>query len=224
MSRAQAAQRLADEDLTLGDVERRASEDVPRGRVISQDPEPGSFLPPGDPVDVVISTGKPEVVVPDVLGDDRADARNELEDLDLKVKLVEEDSDEPRNTVVEMDPRPATSVSVGSLVTLYYSDGPEQVPSVLGMTEEQATRALKRAGFSVNVTYDSETRAERGTVLEQSPEAFRELPAGTTVVITVSAYEEPTPTPSETVTETSEPPTPSPTVSDPTSPTEDEDE
>ena len=35
------------------------------------------------------------------------------------------------------------------------------------------------------------TVAEKGQVLEQSPEAYTEQPQGTRVVITVSSYEEP---------------------------------
>jgi beta-lactam-binding protein with PASTA domain/predicted Ser/Thr protein kinase len=222
MTRAEAAQALNDAGLVLGEVDRQASEDVPRGRVVSQDPTRGEFLPVGDPVDIVLSTGKPEVVVPDVLGDDRNEARNELQDLGLRVRLVEDqESDEEEGTVINSDPRPATSVSVGSLVTLFYSDGPEEVPSVLGMSQQRATTVLERAGFDVSVTFDPETRAEKGTVLEQSPEAFSEQPAGTTVVITVSSYEEPEPepepTPSETVTETPTP-TESPTITDPSVP------
>ncbi|HET6626246.1 MAG TPA: Stk1 family PASTA domain-containing Ser/Thr kinase [Nocardioidaceae bacterium] len=220
MSRAEAAQRLTQEDLTLGEVERRASEDVPKGKVVAQDPEAGAFLPAGDPVDIVLSTGKPDVVVPDVLGDDKFRARNELEDLGLKVKLVEEDSDEEQNLVINSEPRPATSVSVGSLVTLYYSDGPERVPSVLGMTEQRATKVLRKAGFEVSVTHDSETRAQKGTVLKQSPEAFSDQPAGTTVVITVSTYEEEEePTPTETPDEEETPETPE---SSPSSPSTDD--
>ena len=212
LTRAQAAQRLTDEGLTLGEVDRRASEDIAKGQVISQDPTAGEFLPPGDPVDIVISTGKPEVVVPDILGDDKFDAQNELEDMGLKVNLVEQDSDLDADVVVDSDPRPATSVSVGTLVTLYFSDGPAEVPSVLGMTEGRARKVLDRAGFNVSVTYDSETRAQKGTVLEQSPEAYSEQPAGTTVVITVSSYEEPEPSPPPSQSP-SPPPSPPPTQS-----------
>ena len=221
LTRAEASQRLSEEGLELGTVDQRASEDVPKNNVISQDPQAGDFVPAGDPVNIVVSTGKPDVVVPDILGDDRSEARNELEDLQLKVKMVEQSSDAERDTVVDSDPRPATSVSVGSLVTLYYSDGPSEVPSVVGMTKRRATQVLEDAGFTVSVTEDSETRAQKDTVLRQSPEAFSEEPEGTTVVITVSTYEEPEPSPSPTETETETPPppestTPSPTVSDPT--------
>ncbi len=213
MTRAQATDALESRGLTLGDVEQQASTDVPKGRIISQDPEPGEFLPPGEPVDVLISAGKPEVVVPDVLGEGREDARAELEDAQLRVKMVRRDSDEEAGTVIDTDPRPATSVAIDTLVTVFYSDGPEEVPNVVGMQQGRARQILEKAGFTVDVELDTETPAERGIVLEQSPEPGSTQDEGSTVTITVSDYEEPEPTPSPTPEPTPTPePSPTPTV------------
>jgi serine/threonine-protein kinase len=52
MTRAQAEQALSDAGLKLGGVDKQASSDVPKGRVISQDPQPGDFLAAGDKVDI----------------------------------------------------------------------------------------------------------------------------------------------------------------------------
>ena len=49
--------------------------DVAKGRVISQDPDPDQTSTRRQPVDLVVSTGKPEVQVPYVVGDDKEDAR-----------------------------------------------------------------------------------------------------------------------------------------------------
>jgi eukaryotic-like serine/threonine-protein kinase len=216
MTRAQAERALEERDLTLGEVERQASADVPQGRIISQTPEPGDFLEIGSAVDVLISSGAPEVVVPDVLGWDKQDARAELEGRQLRVRLVRRNSDEPVDTVINTDPRPAATVAVDTVVTVFWSDGPEEVPSVVGMQERQARQAIEDAGFTVNVVYDDETRAERGIVLSQSPEAGSTQPEGTTITITVSNYEEPAePTPTPTPTPTPEPtPEPEPTPTD----------
>jgi eukaryotic-like serine/threonine-protein kinase len=216
MTRAQAERALEERDLTLGEVERQASADVPQGRIISQTPEPGGFLEVGGAVDVLISSGAPEVVVPDVLGWDKQDARAELEGRQLRVRLVRRDSDEPVDTVINTDPRPAATVAVDTVVTVFWSDGPEEVPSVVGLQESEARQAIEDAGFTVNVVYDDETRAERGIVLSQSPEAGSTQSEGTTITITVSNYEEPEPTPTPTPTPTPEPtpePEPSPTDS-----------
>ncbi len=219
MTRAQATDALESRGLTLGDVEQQASTDVPKGRIISQDPEPGDFLPPGDPVDVLVSAGKPEVVVPDVLGEDREDARAELEDAQLRVKMVSRDSDEEAGTVIDTDPRPATSVAIDTIVTVFYSDGPEEVPNVVGMQEGRARQVLEGAGFTVDVELDTETPAERGIVLEQNPQSGSTQDEGSTVTITVSDYEEPEPTPSPTP-EPTPTPEPSPTPSILPEPTE----
>ena len=141
------------------------------------------------------------------------EARRILNDAGLEVKLVKEKSDEPRDTVVRTDPEPAAEATKGSVVTVYYSAGPKEVPSVVGMQEAEARRVLEKAGFTVDVSYDSETVAEKGQVLRQSPEAYTEQPQGTRVLITVSSYEEPSETPSETTS-----PSPSPSESTETPP------
>ena len=82
--------------------------------------------------------------------------------------------------MVRTDPEPAAEATKGSVVTVFYSAGPQEVPSVVGMQQGEATCVLESAGFNVDVTFDSETRAEKGQVLRQSPEAYTEQPQGTT--------------------------------------------
>jgi serine/threonine-protein kinase len=213
MKLKQATARIEDAGLSVGRVDRLASEDDAKGRVIAQDPDPLTLLDPGSEVDLTVSTGSPDVVVPYVVGKSRDVARQILEDAGLEVKMVKEQSDEPRDVVVRTDPEPAANVSKGSEVKVYYSAGPKEVPSVVGMSQDKATRVLKKAGFEVDVTYDSETVAERGQVLKQSPEAYTEQPQGTRILLTVSSYEEPSPTPTPT-------PSPSETVEPSPSPSE----
>jgi eukaryotic-like serine/threonine-protein kinase len=196
MTTKQAQARLHDAGLDLGRVTREASEDVPKGRIITQDPDPLSMLPPGGPVDVTVSTGKPDVIVPYVVGQDKDTARQELVDRGLRVKLVKQQSDEDRGLVTGTDPNPAQSVSKGSLVTVFWSAGPRQVPLVVGMTEAKARATLTARGFNVQVAHDSETVATKGEVLKQNPDAGSAQKQGSTVVITVSTYVPPTQTPS----------------------------
>jgi serine/threonine-protein kinase len=82
---------------------------------------------------------------------------------------------------------------------------------VVGLSEDDATDKLRRAGFEVDSVLDAQTVGERGTVLAQTPAAGTTQPEGTTVVITVSDYETPTPTPTPTPT-ASVSPSPSPGV------------
>jgi beta-lactam-binding protein with PASTA domain/predicted Ser/Thr protein kinase len=218
MTQAQAEQRIEAADLTVGTVSQAASDDVPKGSVIAQDPDALSTLTAQGAVDLTVSTGRPDVVVPYVIGDDKETARQKLTDAGLKVKLVKEKSDADQNTVTRTTPNPADTVSTGSLVTVFFSAGPTEVPSVVGLTEQDARRRLKDAGFKVDTVTDTTTVAESGTVLQQSPAAFTTQPQGTTVVMTVSGYVAPTPTPTPTPVPTPVPtplPTPTPTVPPP---------
>jgi serine/threonine-protein kinase len=217
LTRTQAEQRIRAADLTVGDISEAASDDVARGRVVRSDPAARTKVSAGDPVDLVVSTGKPDVVVPYVVGKDKDAARQDLVSAGLKVKLTKKQSDEAKDTVVATNPDPATSVSKGSTVTVFYSAGPKKVPSVVGLTEDEARSKLEGAGFKVDTVHDSSTKATKGTVLEQSPSAFTTQPQGTTVVITVSTYVKPSPTPTPTPPTPTETPTESPSETPTTS-------
>ncbi len=198
LTRAQAESTIQSGGLQVGEVSQAASEDVAEGRVISQDPEAGEQVDPDSSVDFVVSTGLPEVPLPDVVGQNKDEAAQQLRNEGLRVVLTQRDSDEPRDQVVEMQPPAGTEVSEGSKVTLFWSDGPEEVPNVIGKTEAEATRLIEQAGFKVSRVTDSSTEAKNGNVLQQSPEAGQTLDKGSTVTIVVSTYEPPPPSPTPT--------------------------
>jgi beta-lactam-binding protein with PASTA domain len=200
LTRSQAEASIRDSGLEVGAVTTAASKEVAQGRVISQQPEAGDRVAPGDKVDFVVSEGKPQVPLPDVVGQNKDDAADQLRSEGLRVVLTQRDADDPKDEVVEMQPPAGTDVADGSKVTLFWSDGPEQVPSVVGKTEAEATNLIQDAGFKVSRVTDSTTKAKKGDVLQQSPSAGQTLDKGSTVTIVVSTYEEPAPTPSESPT------------------------
>jgi beta-lactam-binding protein with PASTA domain len=184
------------------DVEYRPDSDVKSGLVLEQDPNADQYAQPDSLVTLVVSEGAPLVEVPYVIGFTRAEARAEIEERGLEATFEERESDEARGIVVATDPNTNDSIAEGSTVTVYYSDGPEEVPDVVGETQEDAERILAEAGFNVNVVQSSDTRRPRGEVIQQSPPAGEEADAGDTVTIVVSNYEEPTESPSESPSET----------------------
>jgi beta-lactam-binding protein with PASTA domain/tRNA A-37 threonylcarbamoyl transferase component Bud32 len=211
LTREQAERTIRDAGLQVGEVTTAASKEVAAGRVISQDPQAGDLVAPDDKVAFVVSAGKPQVTLPDVVGQNKDDAAEQLRSEGLRVVLTQRDSDEPRDQVVDMQPAAGTAVADGSKVTVFWSDGPEQVPSVVGKAEDEATQLIEDAGFKVSRVTDSTTKAKKGTVLQQSPSAGQTLDKGSTVTIVVSAYEEPPPTPPTTPPSTAPPSTlPSP--------------
>ena len=174
---------------------------------MAQDPDAGEQVDENTRIDITVSQGKPQQEVPDLVGSNKDSAADQLKALGLKVSLEQKESDEPKDDVVEMDPSPGSQVADGSTVTLFFSDGPESVPDVVGKTEDQARKLIQDAGFEVSVVRDSTTEAKKGTVLDQSPKAGSEEDKGRTVTIVVSSFE-PSPSPSPTVAA----PTPTPSA------------
>ncbi|KQT90878.1 protein kinase [Marmoricola sp. Leaf446] len=205
MTQQQAERTITQAGLEVGEVTRSESEQVVRGRVISQDPQASDQRDAGSAVDFEVSLGPPQITLPDVVGDDKNEAADALRAEGVRVVLSERGSDEPADRVVEMQPPAGTDVAQDSRVTLFWSDGPEQVPEVVGLSEADARRRIEAAGFEVSVVTDSTTEAERGTVLQQAPPAGQNASAGSTVTIVVSAFERPTPTPTPTPTESPSP-------------------
>jgi serine/threonine protein kinase/beta-lactam-binding protein with PASTA domain len=213
LSEQQALNAIADAGLERGDVSYEASEDAERDRVIEQEPNRDEFVEEGTPVDIVVSTGAPMVTVPSVVGQDLEAALATLEAAGLRATERERNSDEPQGEVLETDPAAGESVPEGTAVTVFFSDGPEEVPDVVGMRQGAAERELREAGFEVFVTTTTDTTEPRGTVVRQNPPAGSTWPEGTSVTIEVSAFEEePTPTPTPTTTTPTEVPTESPSV------------
>ena len=101
----------------------------------------------------------------------------------------------PSGQVFQQTPVAGEKVSPESEVTLYVSAGaPDQVPNVIGMDQNLALDTLESLGYSVSVTRVSDIR-EFGEVVSQLPAPGSELPAGGSVVITISTGPEKVPVP-----------------------------
>ncbi len=188
------------------EVDFRNDENVKQGLVIEQSPNADQYVTPGSEVTIVVSEGRPLTDVPYVLNQPRSAARETLESQDFRVIMTVRESDEPKDQVIETDPAPGTEVRVGSTVTVYYSDGPEEVPDVVGEQQEDAERILRDANFEVDVVETTDTNAPEGEVIRQSPGGGETAEEGTTVTIVVSAAEEePTDDPSDTESPTDDP-------------------
>jgi serine/threonine-protein kinase len=196
LTEAQARAAIGDAGLTpnVGDFEN--SDTVPAGSVVRQDPEPDSYVDPGSIVTIVLSAGRKQVAVPNVVGMQLKDAKAALTTAGLVPKPQERESDEPKNKVLESNPTAGITVDPGQEVTLYYSDGPEKVPDVRGKQQAEAEQILRDAGFDPEVRPQSDTTAPKGTVVDQFPGPDETRKQGEKVLIFVSTYEPPPPPPS----------------------------
>jgi eukaryotic-like serine/threonine-protein kinase len=152
---------------------RHSSMTVPAGTVISSTPNGGTLLP-GQTVDLVVSTGKPTVAVPAVVGASLTTAQSSLAGAGLGVSEQTAYSDSvPKGSVISTLPAAGTAATVGSPVTVVVSLGPHvvAVPNVAGESVGAASQTLGAAGFEISGV----TGNPIATVTSSSP------PAGTLV-------------------------------------------
>jgi len=201
----------ADADLRaqslVPDPQERSGTDCTAGRVLSQEQAANSRVEVNSSVTYVYCVGPGDVTVPALIGVLRQAAEQQLKDRRLKSQVEEVDSDRPKDTVVDTDPKANAVVKEGSQVVLKISKGNlKQVPDLLAdpLTESAARAVLRQAGFTrVEVVKQPTDDAEKnGIVINQDPDAnAKRDPAKTTVRIFVGVFEEqppPTTTPPTT--------------------------
>ncbi|MFD4634319.1 Stk1 family PASTA domain-containing Ser/Thr kinase [Streptomyces sp. NPDC058284] len=184
---ATAEKELKNSGLAPGMVSQSFSDDVKKGSVISTDPRAGFTRKAGSAVALVVSKGR-AVEVPDVTGESEADAIADLEDEGLKAKVATErvHSDEDKGNVAAQSPAQNKTLAEGDTVTLTISKGPPmvEVPDVTGMSVDDATDELEKAGFEVD-----EDRGLLGIfgdkVKKQSVDGGDKAPKNSTITITI---------------------------------------
>lgn len=134
--------------------------------------------------------GVQDLVMKDVLEYSEAAAVKLLEDEGFtNVKVVQENNqDVQAGYVFEQSVDPNTVIPSDTEIVLKVSAGAElkAVPSVKGLSDEQATIMLEEAGFKVRHAYEFSEDVEKDYVISQAPEGNAEAPEGSEVIITVS--------------------------------------
>ena len=137
-------------------------------------------------------TNPAEVQLPDVVGLSKEEAQKTVEDLKLvfEVSSEEYNKDVPEGYVISQDPSYIENYNVkeGSTIKVVISKGQEKttVPKVVGMTREEAEKALEEANLEVEVVEETSRTVEEGYVISQEVEADSEAYAGDTITIHVS--------------------------------------
>ncbi len=172
------------------------NKDVEKDHIISQDPiymEKYHNVKKGSEVKVVVSLGTEKTTVPDLKGMTEEEAIKALEEAKLKVEIVEESSTKiEKGKVISQETEAGKEVDAGDTIKVHVSTGVEQstVPSVIGMTQAEATKAIEAAGLKASVTTAEDSSKENGKVIKQSVDAGKTVDKGTTVTITVNEFEE----------------------------------
>lgn len=182
-----ARDRLTASGLIVGEIREVADETVAAGLVVDAvTPGRAAELEPGTVVDLVVSTGPEDRVIPAIPADgDPAGAIAQLTDLRLSPTEVREfDETVPAGEVIRYEPSPGAFVPVGTDVVVYVSDGPapRAVPAVIGLDVDEATAILEAEGFVVVGVQGSPTLP----VLATDPPAGEVHAKGTEIVIATS--------------------------------------
>ena len=182
----QAITKIRDAELTP-DVRRVAHQKVSADYVISQAPPAGEKTTKGNSVRIRVSTGLPKATVPDVRNMKESEAIAALQQALLVPQVFEIESSKPIGRVMAQDPKPGTKVAQKARVRINVSRGqkPVGVPSLAGLTFDQATQTLQDAGFTTGRT-DVESNEAAGNVVGSLPGEGALLRPGQRVTLLVS--------------------------------------
>ncbi|MFO1423079.1 MAG: PASTA domain-containing protein [Candidatus Competibacteraceae bacterium] len=195
--------------LVVGTITFQTSETVPAGSVISQDPPAGFQAGVGTAVNLVVSSGKAPIAVPNVIGLTLTAAKSAITGtcstgsspvcLKVGTVILAASDTVPAGNVISQNPGGGTLVAPGTAVNLVISSGKEapinppyppgaiSVPNVVGLTQTAAANTIHSAGLSVGaVLKQYSDTVPAGIVLAQSPAAGAKVAVGTPVTVTVS--------------------------------------
>ncbi|PYR33742.1 MAG: hypothetical protein DMF93_24630, partial [Acidobacteria bacterium] len=194
LTQAAATSAITGANLVVGAVTQSSSTTVPAGSVISESPVGGTSVAIDSTVALVVSSGPPQVTVPNVVGLTQAAATTAITGADLVVGAVTQSSSAtvPAGSVITQSPAAGASVATGSAIALVVSTGVPQVlvvvPNVIEMTQADATAAITDAKLAVGtVTTASSTSVDAGSVISQSPIGGASATVGAAVDLVVSS-------------------------------------
>jgi serine/threonine-protein kinase len=166
------------------------SDTIEAGRVLSQNPGPGSKTDKAATVKIAVSTGVEKIDVPDVVGKTQEEAVNALTAAGLKTKVTTaEDPNAAEGTVATQQPGAGEKVLKDAEITITVSKGKgeEIVPDVEGQALAAAQQALQDAGFRIGGPKKvASSTVPAGDVISTDPAGGSSVKKGSVVTITVS--------------------------------------
>ena len=189
---AAATNEAAQRRLRLKVTGRKNHPKIGLGRVIEQDPLPGTSIKENRSLRVVLSMGPRKTTVPDVQGQALRSARLRLEGMGVPIRrVIEAPSALAEDTVLVQVPEAGIVENLGEGVLLVIAKNGSMrdyvMPDLIGKSLGDISRAFESRGFvPPQVRYKSYPGLVRGTILSQSPLAGYRLNPRTAVIFEVS--------------------------------------
>jgi serine/threonine-protein kinase len=162
------------------------------GRVVEQDPLPGTSIKENRTLRVIMSMGPRKTTVPDVQGQALRSARLRLESLGVPIRrVIEAPSALAEDTVLVQVPEAGIVENLGEGVLLVVARNGSMrdyvMPDLIGKSMGDISRAFETRGFvPPQIRYKSYPGLARGVILSQSPLAGYRLNPRTAVIFEVS--------------------------------------
>jgi beta-lactam-binding protein with PASTA domain len=172
----EAKTELAKKKLSVAQQDVQFSSRWEKGKIIYQDPSPGSRIKVNKVVKVILSAGSEKVIVPQLIGENLQSVGTALRDAGLdrgKTSQVHT-SKYAAGRVIAQFPLASEEVGRDSSVSILVSQGEEEkkylMPDLLGKRADFVRAKLKEMGFNVgDVRYAYYPRLESGIVIKQFP-------------------------------------------------------
>ena len=174
------------------DIQEGKSDYYEVGQIYDQYPDAGTTLSQGDTVTLYVCAGAESFELDDVSGMDYNQASDKLRNQGLSVYLEFENSDSvSKDLVIRTDPEAGSSVTEGTTITIYASEGPEirtsTVPDLRGYDLDSAISMIEEAGLTYNgKSSEYSDTYDEGTVMDQSLSPESTVNEGTNITLVVS--------------------------------------
>ena len=181
------------ENFTIVTGQPEYHDEIEKGRIIRQEPIPGSRVEKGAKITVIMSLGREGdgLQMEELRGRNLEDALRFLAGQGVNPLPFEEFSDEyAEGQVIRTNPVAGTPLTEGQKVEVYYSIGPvivkEKMPDVVGLNYATAVKRLNDLGFK-NVDFKwEESDKKKDEVIAQSVKRYTETDTTEQIVLTIS--------------------------------------
>ena len=191
MTYADATAALAEQNLVVSE-KFEMSETVEANLVLRTDPPAGTQVAEGTMIVLYVSSGKTQIVVPNLAGMTEAEAQVALQVAKLSLGSITEGTSPSvlKGQVISTDPIAGVTVAQGSVVNLLISNGQVMVPDVTGLGLTEATRQLSGPDVGLIVEKSSlepclNDAAPLGVIVRQQSVPAGLIDAGSTITIFV---------------------------------------
>ena len=186
---------LASENIDMKIVDKQESEDIPKDSVLSQNISGGSQVQKGMTVEIVVSSGKGQVYMPDFTGIGQTEAVEQVEKMGLHAKIETQESEIAQDYICDQQYKEGEKVDKGSEILLKVSIGNSgydesaetTIPDVVGETWENARKCAREKKIYI---YKEETindsKVAQGSVIKQNRKSGEKEKQGFALGVKVS--------------------------------------